>query len=78
MCRWKSRPNRRDYCGTCSRGTRLGCEFDLIELKEKNREIVRGKKPEIICDMRKGPIKAFRMCGKEYPIHASDAGVFSS
>lgn len=24
-CRWTARKNLRDYCGTCSYGTRLGC-----------------------------------------------------
>lgn len=40
-CRWSSRINLREYCATCSWGTRFGCQ--LI-----------GKKPSLV---KHGPVK---------------------
>jgi hypothetical protein len=28
-CRWKDRPNLREYCACCSNSTRTGCLLDI-------------------------------------------------
>jgi len=29
-CRWRDRPNLREYCSTCGNGTKSGCLLDGI------------------------------------------------
>lgn len=75
-CRWKDRKNLQEYCCTCSWGSRFGCQLKSdhnspeCSIRPGTHRLLRGKPP--------GAIKAFRMCGKEYPVHASTAGVFPS